>query len=456
MIPVLSSRSGKALLAGLVTLFVFKSRSVAQSAGSAGKALYIPAHVWHVPDSNNYNNNQSKYSYQRMAQSQNIAIFWAKSFGEDPLSNQDPAKRFDVNDLLQQCERFYQYYVDTLHMVNKGQSNTDRYKILMYVIDGDGGTAFGGGEEQKIGILWTPAARVNKAPYGALAHELGHSFQYLVHADGAWGFTTSPEGSHGNSIFEMTSQYMLWQVEPEWIKFENYHLVSYLKKTHYAFLHETNQYHSPYVLEYWSGKHGVDFIGRLWREAEKGEDPVMAYKRMTGLTQSSFNDEMFDAARRFITWDLPRVREVAAPYANQHRTQMDSLGNGWFRVAAENCPQNYGYNGIQLKAPSAGTHVKINFKGLNDAPGYRKINPDKAGWRYGLLAVTTTGESVYGKMYTEKQGTAEMKIPANTQYLWLVVSGAPTAHWQHLNDGSDANDEQWPYEIKLTGTTLVK
>lgn len=439
-----------------VLLLIGVHQILAQSTNNTGKELYIPARVWHVPDSNDYRNNESKYSFQRMIQSENIAIFWAKSFGEDPLLNEDASKRFDVKDLLKECDRFYNYYVDTLRMVQKGHSNTDKYKILVYVIDGPGGTAFGGGEEQKIGILWTPAARVNKAPYGALAHELGHSFQYLVHADGAWGFTHAPQGSKGQSIFEMTSQYMLWQVAPEWIRFENYHLVSYLKKTHYAFLHETNQYHAPFVLEYWSEKHGLDFIGKLWREAKEGEDPAMAYKRLTGLSQAAFNDEMFDAARHFVTWDMPRISNVSAAYANMHSTLLDSVGKGWYRIAAANCPQNYGYNGIQLVAPAAGTKVSVAFKGLAGADGFRKVKTDKAGWRYGLLAVTNTGKRSYGKTYAARQGVAEMTVPADTKYLWLVVSGAPTEYWQHVNDGEEANDEQWPYEIKLTGTQLMK
>ena len=148
-----------------------------------------------------------------------------------------------------------------------------------------------------------------------IAHELGHSFQAIGRADGAASFT-------GGSIHEMTSQYMLWQVYPEWMTFENYHLNDFMKATHLAFLHEDNQYHSPYVLEYWSNKHGVEFIGRLSRKVQRGEDPVMTYKRLTSISQEQFNDEIFDACRRFVTWDMPRIEKVAARYANQHTTSL--------------------------------------------------------------------------------------------------------------------------------------
>ncbi|WP_315815331.1 DUF6055 domain-containing protein [Paraflavitalea speifideaquila] len=95
----------------------------------------------------------------------------------------------------------------------KGHSISDKYKILLFVIGGSEGTAFGGGIDDKVGALWTPATRVNKAPYGALAHELGHSFQFLARIDNGRG----PRGA----IMEMSAQYMLWQVYPGWMTFEN-------------------------------------------------------------------------------------------------------------------------------------------------------------------------------------------------------------------------------------------
>lgn len=151
-----------------------------------------------VPKGNNYNQDSSEFSYQRMAQSDNIAMFWSKEYGSDPDVNPDSTKRFRVGEVLKECERFYDYYLKQLRFVEKGNSVTDRYKIQFYVIGGNGGTALGGGEDNKVGILWTPAARMNKLPYGALAHELGHSFQYLVHADGAWALIQHLKAVEGN------------------------------------------------------------------------------------------------------------------------------------------------------------------------------------------------------------------------------------------------------------------
>lgn len=431
-----------------------KDHNIAQSSKSNKKELYLPEKIWMVPKENDFNSDQSEFSYKRMFESENIAIFWSKEFGTDLSVNPDPSLQLNIREVSRECERFYNFYVDSLGFVNKGKSMTDKYKLLAFVFKGKENTAFGGGENKKVGIVWTPLARISKAPYGALAHEIGHSFQYLVHADGAWAFTSSAEGSRGQPIFEMTSQYMLWHVYPEWMTFEHYHLESYLKKTHFAFLHETNQYHSPYVLEYWSGKHGLKFIGKLWQQAIKGEDPVMAYKRITRIDQQKFNEQMHQAATKFVTWDLVQAGRASKSYANEHKTTLNRTDSGWLEIDAANCPQNYGYNAIRLKLPGQNAKISLQFKGLAGEKGFRNVNAAYAGWRYSFLAVKEDGKRIYGKIHSSSEGSVSFKVPGGTKFLWLVVSGAPSTHWEHITDGNDENDEQWPYKIKLTGTDL--
>jgi hypothetical protein len=419
-------------------------------AAATAKKLYLPDKVTRVPDDNDYDNQESDFCFDRMVEGPNVAIFWHKEYGDDPLENAAEEKRFDVHKMLSECERFFDYYVNELKLVEKGNSISDKYKLLIYVFGGDEGTAFGGGVDDKIGALWTPAVRVNRTPYGVLAHELGHSFQFLSRIDSG----TGPSGA----VMEMSAQYMLWQVYPEWMTFENYHLVDFMKKTHYAFLHPTNMYHSPYVLEYWADKHGKEFFGELSRATESGEDVVATYQRITKLDQDQFNDEMFDASRRFVTWDLPRIERVARPYANQHQCTLVDAQDGWYRIAPECCPQNYGYNGIQLKVPDAGTEVRLQFQGLAGREGYSSVKLDKAGWRYGFVAHLKDNRRVYGDAGKEAEGTLHFAVPQETEHLWLVVMGAPTEHWpiawgrRRRSQPAATPEEQWPYQIKLTGT----
>jgi hypothetical protein len=421
------------------------------------KEVFIPLRgVTGVPDGNDYNNPGSEFSFQRSRSSPHFVLFWAKEYGENPKANPVASRRFNPDEILKEADRFYTYYVDTLKWVDKEKSFATRYKFLFYVIGGTGGTAFGGSVDNKIGAFWTPATRINRGPYGVVAHELGHSFQALLRAD---GFITPA----GGSIHEMTSQYMLWQVYPEWTTFENYHLNDFMKQTHLAFLHPDNQYHSCYPLEYWSNTHGVEFIGKLWRSGRRGEDIVQIYKRITDTSQEAFNDEMFDACRRFVTWDMPRIEKVNARYANQHTSALKRVDDGWYQVPPERCPQNYGYNAIKLQVPAAGTKVTLDFKGLVGAEGYRSVHPEKAGWRYGFLASKEDGSRVYGDVGSKNEGTLDFTVPAGTRFLWLVVMGAPTEYFPRPSGrggrgrgaaGSAlmaAGDEQWPYRIKLTG-----
>ena len=129
------------------------------------------------------------------------------------------------------------------------------------------------------------------------------------------------------------------------------------------------------------------------------------------------------------------------------------MEDGWYQIAADKCPQNYGYNAIQLKAPAADTKLTLDFKGIVGAEGYHNIKPEKAGWRYGFLAFKDDGTRTYGDTFSKSEGTAEFTVPANTKYLWLVVTGAPTEHWMHVGDRTHQSNEQWPYRFKLTGTS---
>lgn len=409
----------------------------------AQKKVFIPKNVSRVPENNNFDDNNSTFSNRRKVESANVVIFWSKDYGDDPMKNADSSKRFDVQRALGETERSYNYYVDTLQVLKKGSSVSDKYKALVFIYGGEETTAYGWGKDS-VAIVWAPAMRVHKFPYGVLAHELGHSFQYMAGCDRGLSFT--------GAINEMGSQYLLWQVYPNWLDFENFHLKAFLKQTNLAFLHPENQYHSPFILEYWAEKHGKQFYGKLLSGLNKGEDPVMTYKRLNNITQRDFNDEVFDAARKFITWDLDRVRNIAAKYANQHKTQFTIAENGWYSITRKDCPQDYGYNAIRLKIPSV-SKIRLDFIGMADTSSYPNSHIQDAGWRYGFLAVKKNGKRVYGKVCGFSKGTLAFNVPKETAFLWLVVSGAPIEH-SKLRGKKTFN--QWPYKIRLSKTDLFE
>lgn len=313
------------------------------------------------------------------------------------------------------------------------------------------GTAYGGDYDQQIGALWVAPNRIQDEKLNCVAHELGHSFQSQISCDGAgeaWG---------GSGFFEMASQWMLWQVNPDWQTDERYHWDAFTKLTHKAYLHLENIYHSPYILEYWGVKRGRPIIAELFRQGKRGEDQVMTYKRLTGLSQEAFCDEMFDASRHLVNLDFERVWKNTRPYANQYDCKLSKQADGCYQVPAEVCPENYGFNVIPLVVPEPGTKVTLQFEGLKGPQdGYVSFHPEKAGWRYGFVAVKADGKSLYGEMSAKQKGKLTFKTPENEKlvYLWLVVMGAPEEHWMNPSPRSGEKDAQWPYRIKLKGTDL--
>ncbi len=392
-----------------------------------GKKIYIPEE-WGGQDPYDP---ESQWSYSRMFCTENTAIFWQKGFGADPAEAPDlygHSMTWDINNLAENVERFYKCYKDEMKFILPG-SLADEYRMVVHVRYDLEGTAYGGDVDGTIGALWVTPGRIQDERLNCVAHELGHSFQSQISCDDmgqAWG---------GSPFFEMTSQWMLWYVNPEWQTSEKYHWDAWNTLTHKSFLNFENMYHSPYVLEDWATRHGVEIIADLYREGKRGEDPVITYKRHFGLSQEQFNDEMWNTVCHFVNWDYERVWEESRPYANKNVTKLETASDGWQRVSKDNCPEDYGFNAIPVEVPHRGETVSIDFRGENK---------ELAGWRYGFLAVGADGHSIYCPVQKSATGTVSYSAPndQDLEYLWFVVMGAPEKHIMN-------SQAQWPYSIRI-------
>lgn len=422
-----------------------------------GKALYLPQEF----QGQDWNTDENDYSYKRMALTDNLAIFWEKKFGSD-LSNPPQldgnSMKVDLQNLKSRLETFYTYYRDKLQFVKTG-SLSEKYRMMVMLQYSLDGTAYGGSYDNKVGAFWAAPNRLQDTKLNAVAHELGHSFQLQLIADGqgsGWG------GQSG--FFEMTSQWMLWQVNPDWMEDENYHWDAFKSLTYRAFLHEDNLYHSPYVLEYWSQKHGLPFIAEMYRKSTASEDPAQTYIRMNGLTQEQYVDEMFDCYQHIVNLDYDRVYDKTRRWANSYssfKSEMTALSDGWYQVKPEQCPENFGFNIIKLSVPEAGSTVKVDFTGLEGknvkTDGYTNPKSEYADYRYGFVGITEDGKSVIGdagKATSDHlSGSVSFTAPSGSKlkYLWLVVMGGSSEYWTL----SQVPQAQWPYKIKITGSDLL-
>lgn len=428
-----------------------------------GPGLYRPNYL----RNNDFSSDDSQWSLSRSRQSDHFVVFWEKGFGADPTK---VAARyaFDPDDLLRRAETIFEVNTQRLGFAHPDSSVTlDNYKIAMFVHYETAWRATGSGVDNKAGTLDVNPDAAKTAV--TVAHEIGHTFQYIVSCDHGlthgWRYGFGPNGSGGCAWWESCAQWQAYKVYPEKQFVDSWATYIY-RVSHMNLLHEQIRYYNFYVQDYWCQLHGQDFIGRLWQESTRPEDPVEAYQRLNNQTQADFCRDMYDYACRAITWDIDGIRERGRGLSDMFTTRLHDVGDGWLEIDSAYCPQNYGFNVIRLNLPEAGTTVKADFLGEAGAPGYRAYNVDKAGWRYGFVALTTDNQRVYGPMFAAPEGTATFSLPENSARLWFVVSGAPTEHWHHPWDmgtnaaGNDihtteslANDEQWPYRVRFEGTT---
>lgn len=397
--------------------------------------------------------NETLYDLQHLVEGPNVAIFYDKAWGSNPEA--DPTYPFDRVKAVERAEDIYAWIIDKGGFCNWTTSNAAKYKMLIFIERSGAGGAVGYGKPN-VGITelkWSGIMKVNKyGVAGTLQHEMTHCFQYITHYD-------NRETVYGWSgpIYEMTSQWSLLCRFPDWPDLEYNHFTAFMKNTHRAFMHEENQYHSPYVLAFWEYKYPM-MVSKLWQgnKPEDNQDPVQTYKRMNNLTQEQFNDEMFEGVCRFVTWDIPALKEANVHHIDKHQYKLVEVSSTKFKADPTTCPQNYGYNCIKLKAPTAGSTVTIDFKGNLNLPGYKIKNGPFRGWRYGFVALKENGERIYGEINKDESKRITFTVPeGGIKYLWFVVMGAPTEHWKHKQSSETVdNENNWPYEFSLNGTTL--
>jgi hypothetical protein len=420
----------------------------------------------------------SKWNFVHSKQSEHFIVFWEQGFGDNPNASTVPsAMRVDIDDLLAKAETYYHMNVNTLKFaeVGVGKSNLDKYKLQIYLFYTEEWMAYGAGYDNVIGALWVNPGTCK--PVGStIAHEIGHSFQFQVFCDlenGA-GFRYGFGGNGGNSFWEQCAQWQAYQSYPGQA-FDSHHFTVYSQNHFRHICHEWHRYASYWIHYYWAEKHGIDIIGRIWREAKEPEDPIEAYMRITGISVEQLNAELYEAATRFVTWDINAIRTMGVNYIGKQSYKLYKINDGSYQVAYSHCPGTTGYNVIPLNVPVAGTVVSTTFTGLtpgstlaNDDPGnytdesnvknkrnYNGASLTRAGWRYGYVALLDNGQRVYGEMNNSAQSTVDFTVPSGCNKLWFVVSGAPTTYSSHAWDEKESNDDQWPYKVKFEKTDLL-
>ena len=396
------------------------------------KKIYIPEDLRKM----DLQADTSQWSFKRSIETDDLILMWERGFGQDtnnPPQLEGKPMGFNLENLRDRVQGFYNFFRDTLEFSKPG-SKCDEYKMMVMVMYSLDGTAYGGTYDDFIGALWVAPNRIQDEKMNCMAHELGHSFQLQIPADSmgdAWG---------GSGFFEMTSQWMLWQVNPDWLTDENFHFEAFKGLTHKAFLHLDNIYHSPYVIQWWSDLHGRKSIAELYRQGRKGEDPVVTYKRMYGLTQDQFCDEMLRGYQHLVNFDFKHARKETRRYACTFDTHLTSDGTDG-SLSPTYGLEEYGFNAILVD----------DITGLEHRTYKLRIKGEELRW--GFVGVTTDDEEIYGEV-----NATTFKVPRGKKlaHLYLVVMGAPTEHYQipmptEENPDPKADLKTFPYKFWIDG-----
>ena len=458
----------------------------------AQKALYIPDE-WKVARTDTFlykevdTENKYTWSKTRSKESENFICYWDKYYTQEPtkLSPND-YYYINVDDLLQKAESFYALNVGRLAFCDEATSKVRKHKMMILLNHTTTWTCYGGGYDFEIGALWLNPATCKPVGH-AVAHEVGHSFQYMCYSDlgGHAGFHDAI--GKGAAIWEQTAQWQAAQAYPGEKFRESWAVFKYAHN--YAMSHEWQRYQSYWWHYYIAEKHGIDMVGKVWRhQMPKAADANEVYMDLMGYDVKDLFKEYFEYAMKMATLDLDVCRDEAGQYIGDYAYNYVALGGKKYQVAYSSCPQSTGFNIIPLSVPEAGTTINTTFTSLKanssladgDPAQYFNgesvyVSADRTkyntaqyyasrGFRLGYVALLKDGTRVYSSVDSiycqsarasrDMSCVTSFEVPENVDRMWMVVVPAPTTYIQHKWDDNVTNDDQWPYTVEFENTNI--
>ena len=428
--------------------------------------IYIPREY----EKEYFFSSDGKWFFGRSAQSEHFIVFWEPGFGEfgetTPSDCPNSRYRVDIAALLEWAEACYDCYVGTMKFADKGGSILDDTKIDIWLEYTTEWAAYGSGLEDKVGCLWiNPDAARDKS---TVAHEVGHSFQYIVGCDLLRNKSVTNVSKaafrydigQGNGFWEQTSQWQAYMMVPS-ETFTNYNFLEYCKNVHKHLLHEDNRYTNYFIHHYWTDRYGIEAVSEVWKAARSPKDAVQVYQELHGLSVAELNAQIYDYAAHVATWDFKGLSESGVSYINKFAWGYvrDDL---WYKVATGVCPEATGFNIIWLNGAAKGQDVSLEFEGLPNEPGYNSSgDASNAGWTIGLVALGADKKTRYysdpvtADKSTDLKASVLWTVPEDAYRVWAVVAATPAEYVSHRWDEDNSNDRHWPYRFIVDGATPV-
>lgn len=463
---------------------------------SAAKTVYIPSdynNYWseHYCNTNGKNgtinslddlkDESEKWCKTRSYETDNIICLWEAGFGTDPTKMKNPANESETFDLTQQmagCEEILKYHINTIKATYPDGDNLNKYKILFMLYYTTEWMAYGSGVDYTIGAMWVNPAAIgvgsDSDPYYVLSHELFHAMSYQAYCDKPSGNLNAFQDTYNGAFWEICAQHAAMDIYPK----QSEYFDSYMFMNSYHMLSTRKQYAPSHILdeldEYIGDKSA---LGKLWTSNVAGEHvfntitnthfdgdwdawcdfagqaamrtAAMDYsdgthgKAMQAVRATAQQNDYSSAQNTYAYYDV--IKQFRAiPYAVDYDKRH-------FAIRDCQAPQDFGFNAIQLypekKNADGSATIKMHFKGHTGGDNYKN-----AGWRWGFVAVTNSGTSRFGDVYSDDDKIVSFEMEPTDKEVWLVVSGTPTEmnskHYYTWEAGFPKY-YRYPYEFRL-------
>lgn len=411
----------------------------------------------------------------RTYETDNLICFWETGFGTDPEKMKNPfGGTFNLKPFVDNLETIYHFQIDEMGATHKDGKNLNKYKFLIMLIHTKDWIAYGGGYDYTIGAMWLNPAALGvgsgaQYPYFTITHELFHSMSYQAYVDRKSDEFYAFQNPMNGPFWERSANHAAL------VKFPlvNSDFARYMYATHSHFLNTRKHYTTSFLLEHLDEEFGISSLGRLWTNNKKDEHAIVTMRHVFFENdQAKLNDFIGKTAMKNMTWDYPEgtngvfhKSEVGKINYNtnlasnvdmwnivqkKHRTILYAVDYEKRHFAVRDCqaPQDYGYNAIQVfpenKNADGSASFKMRFRGHDEDAA------KNSGWRWGFVAIEQDGNPRYGELYGDTDRTVEFTMNATDKEVWLIVTGAPSAHTSKNSYTWEAGFPKYyryPYEV---------
>jgi carbonic anhydrase/acetyltransferase-like protein (isoleucine patch superfamily) len=381
------------------------------------KEVYLPRDVKSDKD----------FKWEQTAQSENFTAFWGSKSGPDPLNPPAGGLKFDPQEILNQLEYYYSFYIDSMKFIlNTDSLNMGKYKFVIILFNtwksgwNDNG-AYGASIDDVIGAMW-----MNPQTGFVVAHEFGHACQAMIPIQyPGRGFKDKDDAHVVGMYWEACANYMAFLSSGQTANmltplFLNTSMLQYLSTIDYR------QYESVYLPAYIIDKFGIEALGKQWRSALKGDNPFDAMMRGLGMTRDEMRREAGLWAMHNVTWDYSapfrsyvKGLDPSAKYREFTYPETITGIPGTYIVPREMAPADYGYNIIPVFPDNGATSITAKLSGYNNDPA------GGGGWSYGFVAVDAKGNPRYGQVSLESDEKATLNIEPTDSLFYLTVLASP-------------------------------